>query len=235
MMQDEPNLNEISNQTREQTAGLVLRFYRESLGLDLDMVAKHLHVPSNKLKALEDDRLQDLPDTVFARSLALAVCRHLNQDPAPVLQLLPQFDTQRLAIHDERGLNSPIRRPALSTQPFWPVFLHKLSGMRWVGDCGASCSDWSLARNSAAMGIARIFACGGAQHANQQSCVTRARARARSCAGANGHHARSFDFATSTAKRLGCQHGGRCQCPLILYTCPFPFQFQRREKACKPA
>ena len=132
MMQDEPNLNEISNPTREQTAGEVLRFYRESLGLDLDMVAKHLHVPSNKLKALEDDRLQDLPDTVFARSLALAVCRHLNQDPAPVLQLLPQFDTQRLAIHDERGLNSPIRLPALSTQPFWPVFLHKLSGMRWV-------------------------------------------------------------------------------------------------------
>ncbi len=132
MMQEETNFNEINSPTREQTAGEVLRFYRESLGLELDTVAKHLHVPSSKLKALEDNRLHDLPDTVFARSLALAVCRHLNQDPAPVLQLLPQFDTQRLAVRDERGLNSPIRRPALSTQPFWPGFLHKLSGMRWA-------------------------------------------------------------------------------------------------------
>jgi cytoskeleton protein RodZ len=133
MMHEEQILSEAHTASSAQTAGALLRTYREALGLELAAIASHLHVPLSKLKALEEDRLQDLPDTVFARSLALAVCRHLNQDAAQVLALLPQYDANRLAVHDERGLNSPIRRPALSTQPMWPMLLHRLSALRWVG------------------------------------------------------------------------------------------------------
>jgi cytoskeleton protein RodZ len=132
MTQEDNFLHDVSNVTPPLSAGQLLRSYREALGLEVQAIATHLHVPVSKLHALEEDRLEDLPDTVFARSLALAVCRHLNRDAAAVLQLLPEYDANRLAVHDERGLNSPIRRPALSTQPLWPAVLHRLTSMRWI-------------------------------------------------------------------------------------------------------
>lgn len=99
-----------------QTAGAVLRSYREANGLKLDALAFTLRVPVAKLEALEDDRLELLPDAVFARALALAVCRLLKADPAPVLALLPGHDVSRLAVKDERGLDSPLHRPSLLPQ-----------------------------------------------------------------------------------------------------------------------
>jgi cytoskeleton protein RodZ len=48
-----------------------------------------LKVPVRKLEALESDRLDLLPDAVFARALAGSVCRNLKIDPGPILALLP--------------------------------------------------------------------------------------------------------------------------------------------------
>lgn len=99
-----------------QTAGAVLRSYRQADGLKLEALASTLRVPLAKLEALEDDRLDLLPDAVFARALALAVCRQLKTDPTPVLALLPGHDVSRLAVKDERGLDSPLHRPSLLPQ-----------------------------------------------------------------------------------------------------------------------
>ena len=63
------------------SAGAVLRGYREAYGLKLDALASTLRVPVAKLQALEDDRLDLLPDAVFARALALAV----SSNPVPLL------------------------------------------------------------------------------------------------------------------------------------------------------
>ena len=95
------------------TAGALLRGYRTNLGLDIDALAGAMRVPVVKLQALEDDRLDALPDAVFARALALAVCRQLKTDAAPVLALLPGQDVSRLAAKDERGLDFPLHRPSL--------------------------------------------------------------------------------------------------------------------------
>ena len=65
---------------------------------------------------LEEDRLDLLPDAVFARALALAVCRHLKTDATPVLALLPGQDVSRLAVKDERGIDSPLHRPSFLPQ-----------------------------------------------------------------------------------------------------------------------
>ena len=94
------------------SAGAVLRSYREKFGVKLDVLASTLRVPVAKLQALEEDRLDLLPDAVFARALALAVCRHLKTDAAPVLALLPGQDVSRLAVKDERGIDSPLHRPS---------------------------------------------------------------------------------------------------------------------------
>lgn len=94
------------------TAGAILRGYRTDRGLGVDALASTMRVPVVKLQALEDDRLEELPDAVFARALALAVCRQLKTDAAPVLALLPGQDVSRLAPKDERGLDFPLHRPS---------------------------------------------------------------------------------------------------------------------------
>lgn len=54
------------------SAGALLRQYREAKGLHISILAAALKVPSSKLVALEANRLEELPDLVFARALARA-------------------------------------------------------------------------------------------------------------------------------------------------------------------
>jgi cytoskeleton protein RodZ len=98
------------------TAGALLRTYREAQGLKIDNLASLLKVPVSKLESLEHDRLDELPDTMFARALTLAVCRVLKADAAPVLALLPGQDVSRLAPKDERGIDFPLQRPSFLPQ-----------------------------------------------------------------------------------------------------------------------
>lgn len=93
-------------------AGALLRAARERQGLHIAALAAAIKVPTQRLEALEADRLSDLPDVAFARALAQTVCRALKIDAQPVLALLPAaVDANRL----ERiggGINAPfIGRP----------------------------------------------------------------------------------------------------------------------------
>ncbi|MEY4748873.1 MAG: hypothetical protein RIQ60_1087 [Pseudomonadota bacterium] len=96
------------------SAGALLRSLREERGVDLDMLASALKVPSRKLELLEADRHAELPGMAFVRSLALAVCRHLEVDAQAVLALLPQASApgaQQELEHVTRGLAAPFREP----------------------------------------------------------------------------------------------------------------------------
>ena len=118
--------------SNDPTAGALLRQYREAYGLEIDALAQALRVPVQKLAALEEDRLSDLPDAMFARALTLAVCRHLKTDAAPVLALLPGQDVSRLAPKNERGLNSPLHRPSFLPQSSFVVVVSFFSPLRWA-------------------------------------------------------------------------------------------------------
>lgn len=118
--------------TDNATAGSLLRHYREAHDLQLDTLAQALRVSTVKLQALEADRLDDLPDAMFARVLTLAVCRHLKSDPTPVLALLPGQDVSRLAAKNERGLNFPLERPSLLPQSSFVVVSHWFTPVRWL-------------------------------------------------------------------------------------------------------
>ncbi|OJU87184.1 MAG: hypothetical protein BGO13_15185 [Burkholderiales bacterium 66-5] len=72
------------------TAGRLIAARRAQAGIHLAAVAATLKVPMHKLEALEADRYDAFPDTVFLRALASSVCRVLKSDPAPVLALLPR-------------------------------------------------------------------------------------------------------------------------------------------------
>ena len=88
-------------------AGALLRDAREAQGLHVAALAVSLKVPVRQIEALEADRLDQLPDTVFARALAGSVCRQLKIDPQPVLARLPQSEPR---LRKEREpLNEPFR------------------------------------------------------------------------------------------------------------------------------
>lgn len=95
----------------ELSAGQMLRQAREAHGLHIDVVAAALKVPTQKLAALEADRIEALPDPVFARALAASVCRALRIDPAPVLEKLPGAPRAVLAEAD-RSMSGNIRQQA---------------------------------------------------------------------------------------------------------------------------
>jgi cytoskeleton protein RodZ len=114
------------------SAGALLRQYRQEHGLQVDALAATLRVSASKLEALEADRLDQLPDAMFARALALAVCRHLKTDPAPVLATLPLPDASRLAPKNELGLNFPLDRPSFLPQSSFLVIQRLFTPVRWV-------------------------------------------------------------------------------------------------------
>lgn len=90
------------------TAGQMLRAAREQSGMQLNALAAAIKVAAPKLEALENDRLEQLPDATFARALAKTVCRFLKIDAEPVLARLPDVRMSELE-HVAQGLNQPFR------------------------------------------------------------------------------------------------------------------------------
>ena len=122
----------IPSTTPRASAGALLRQYREAQGFKLDVLAQALRVSPAKLEALEADRLDELPDAMFARALTLAVCRQLKVDAAPVLALLPSQDVSRLAPKNERGLDFPLDRPSFLPQSSFVAVARMFTPMRWA-------------------------------------------------------------------------------------------------------
>lgn len=90
------------------SAGSMLRAARQAQSMHVAALAAAIKVPQKKLEALEEDRLDALPDTAFARALAKTVCRALKIDPAPVLAQMPDLGGQGLdKVH--QGLNTTFR------------------------------------------------------------------------------------------------------------------------------
>lgn len=90
------------------SAGSMLRQMREAAGVDPTLLASAMKVSVAKLEALENDRLDQLPDITFARGLAAAICRAFGVDPAPVLERMP---VSAPGLRPQHGnVNQPFRR-----------------------------------------------------------------------------------------------------------------------------
>ncbi len=105
-----------SAETGSSTAGQLLRAAREAQGLHIAALAVSLKVPVKKLELLEADRLDELPDAVFARALASSMCRTLKVDPNDILAKLPQTSAPRLS-RVEQSINTPFRMPSQGPAP----------------------------------------------------------------------------------------------------------------------
>lgn len=100
-----------------QSGGALLRQAREQAGVHVAALAVAIKVPVRQLEALEQDRLDLLPDHTFARALAASVCRHLKADPAPILAALPQSAPRSVTVNP--GLNEPFRTSAVAGAIGW--------------------------------------------------------------------------------------------------------------------
>jgi cytoskeleton protein RodZ len=101
------------------TSGAMLRKAREAQGLHIGALAVSLKVPVKKLEALESDRFDLLPDTVFVRALASSVCRVLKTEPGPILEKLPHTTAPQLK-DSGAGINVPFHSAGGgSLRQFW--------------------------------------------------------------------------------------------------------------------
>ena len=101
------------------TSGAMLRQAREAMGLHIGALAVSLKVPVKKLEALEADRFDLLPDTVFVRALASSICRVLKIAPGPILEKLPHTTAPQLK-DSGAGINVPFRSAGGgSLRQFW--------------------------------------------------------------------------------------------------------------------
>lgn len=96
-----------------QTAGSLLRHAREAAGMHVSTLAEMLKVPVVKLHALETNDWQKLPDAIFVRSLALSICKALQVDATPVMELLPKASSAKKFTAPSAGINEPVVEKAL--------------------------------------------------------------------------------------------------------------------------
>ncbi|MDR0275805.1 MAG: helix-turn-helix domain-containing protein [Burkholderiaceae bacterium] len=107
------------------SAGALLRQLRQAAGMDAGALAVILKVPVRKIQALEADRLEQLPNLLFARSLAGAICRALRADASAVLARMPAV-AMTVPREQAASINQPFRRssegptPMLAARPSSP-------------------------------------------------------------------------------------------------------------------
>jgi len=133
-MSDTPPIQLNTPDAGNRDAGEMLRLAREAQGLSLDALAMVLKVTPAKLAALEEGRLEQLPDANFARALAQTVCRYLKVDAAPVLAALPAARPAPLG-SDKPPLNQPFKEARLAPGMFdreGGMDLSALLSLKWL-------------------------------------------------------------------------------------------------------
>lgn len=91
----------------QPTPGQMLRAAREAKGVHLAMLSVTLKVPTRQLEALENDQYDVFKGVAFVRAVAIAMCRHLGTDPAPVLAGLPQTVSAWMPVVNAMDETSP--------------------------------------------------------------------------------------------------------------------------------
>lgn len=109
-----------------------LKQMRLAQGIELEALAAMIKVSPAKLEALEEGRLQDLPDATFARALAMAVCRALKVDAAPVLASLPAARPVNLAASEPRDVPFKATRARLNLDVPTALPWRELLDVRWL-------------------------------------------------------------------------------------------------------
>ncbi len=124
------------------SAGHMLRRMREAAGVDPAVLASAMKVSLQKIEALENDQLDQLPDLTFARGLAAAICRAFGVDPAPVLERMP-VSSPGLR-QPQGGVNQPFRRSGDGPAPMLASSFSRPLMIAVIGLLLAAAALWLL-------------------------------------------------------------------------------------------
>ena len=94
----------------EASLGSYLREGREAAGITIEEMAQRTRIPRVSIEALEEERFEDLPQTVFVKGFVRACCAESGLDPEPALaRLISQAEAEKenaplLPVERERSL-----------------------------------------------------------------------------------------------------------------------------------
>jgi len=80
----------------DRTAGQMLKQARLRSGLTLEELGARVKVTVARLQAMEEDRIEAWPNINVLRAAASGVCRHVQLDPAVILDRLPKAEKIQL-------------------------------------------------------------------------------------------------------------------------------------------
>lgn len=64
--------------------GAQLRAAREAKGMSIEDVQRHTRLADRQIRALEEERMEDLPEPVYVRAFLRSICKVLEIDPQPL-------------------------------------------------------------------------------------------------------------------------------------------------------
>jgi cytoskeleton protein RodZ len=89
-------MNAMANEERIESAssqisgsrgpGEILKYERNRLGQSVERVSQYLHLSADVVRALEDDRHEDLPEPTYVRGYIRSYARYLELDVEPLVQ-----------------------------------------------------------------------------------------------------------------------------------------------------
>ncbi len=101
-MADEERINDLeAHESISEGPGEILVNARNRLGLSSEKVSQHLHLPFEVVKAIEDNRYDDLPEPTYVKGYIRSYARYVEVDPEPLIRTyvshlkpLPQFSVE---------------------------------------------------------------------------------------------------------------------------------------------
>jgi flagellar biosynthesis protein FlhG len=96
--------HELTREINAETeyTGALLRKVRESLGVELEEIARHTKISSSHLRAIETENFAELPALVYTRGFVQQLAKYLKLDPTQVAKTyLGRLREWRASVEEE--------------------------------------------------------------------------------------------------------------------------------------
>jgi cytoskeleton protein RodZ len=96
--------------------GEILTYERNRLGQSVEGISQYLHLSADVVRALEDDRYDDLPEPTYVRGYIRSYARHLGLDVEPLIQSYNELIQPKTQASPEKEVRAavPLKRKNVS-------------------------------------------------------------------------------------------------------------------------
>jgi cytoskeleton protein RodZ len=95
--------------------GGILKYERNRLGQSVERISQYLHLSTDVVRALEDDRHDDLPEPTYVRGYIRSYARYLDLDVEPLIQSYNELIQPKTQAFSEKEVRTvPLKRKGVS-------------------------------------------------------------------------------------------------------------------------